>query len=190
MQLTAETSPETARDDRLTTIELICADLARAKGQSPPRTLTTTLRLLLGSGLAIRSVATIGFRLAHRAGRVSPLAGSALKAITHAITGADLDYRATIGPGFNLPHPTGVVISAGTVAGKRCTLHQGVTLGSQPEGSPRLGNDVNLAPGARVVGNIILGSNVHVGSNSVVTHSFPEGHVTLVGIPAAPIKRD
>jgi serine O-acetyltransferase len=173
----------------LTTFDLICTDLARAKGQAPPPNRWAALRLLLASTPAIKSLATIGFRLSHRAGRLSPLAGSALKALTHAITGADLDYRATVGPGFHLPHPTGVVISADTVVGERCTLHQGVTLGSRPEGSPSLGDDVNLAPGARVIGPIVLGDEVHVGSNAVVTRSFEDGHVTLVGIPAAPLAR-
>jgi serine O-acetyltransferase len=32
----------------------------------------------------------------------------------------------------------------------------------------------------------VLGDNVAVGANAVVNKSFPEGNVTLVGIPARP----
>lgn len=167
----------------LAALDVIGADLARTRGRKPP-TDTLELLALLTAIPTAKAVAVLGFRLAHAAGRRLPLLGAAIKQLTQIVTGCDIDYRATIGPGLYLPHPSGVVVAGGTVIGARCTLNQGVTLGSRPEGSPSLGDDVALAPGCRVIGPIAIGDMVQVGANSVVTRSFGEGHVVLVGVPA------
>jgi serine O-acetyltransferase len=166
----------------------ILIDLARARSGPPPVGSLGAIRLLAGSLLKVRGIAVIGFRLSHFAGSRIPLAGAALKALNHVVTGADIDYRATFGPGLYLPHPTGVVVSGETKSGVRCTIHQGVTLGSKPTGSPHLGDDVNLGPGSRVIGPLVLGDGIHVAPNAVVTRSFPNGHVVLAGTPASVLR--
>jgi serine O-acetyltransferase len=67
---------------------------------------------------------------------------------------------------------------------------QGVTIGSNavtagdgPEGSPVLGDDVFVGPGAAIYGPVELGDRVQVGANAVVTSSFGDD-VVVAGVPA------
>ncbi|WP_195210840.1 hypothetical protein [Bacteroides faecis] len=41
-----------------------------------------------------------------------------------------------------------------------------------------------LSTGAKITGGEVLGDHIVVAANSVVTKSFPEGKVLLVGMPA------
>src|ERR1700734_953899 len=122
--------------------------------------------------LTVRGLATVGVRLAHAAGKRNAGAGIALKQLTQMITGADIDYRAEIGPGLRLLHPGSVVIASDAVIGDRCTIHSCVTIGSSLEGAPKIGDSCDLAPGCRVIGAITLGNRVRVYPNAVVTQSF------------------
>ena len=157
-----------------------------------------------GSGAVLRAAArnvpTVRFlavallRLAQGAGARAGLLGSLVKQLNHVLTGADLAYQARIGPGLVLYHPTGVVIGPGCRVGARATLMQAVTLGSDevvagPEGSgsPRIGDDVFVGPGAAVFGDVVLGDRVQVGANSVVTASFGDD-VVVAGAPARVVR--
>ena len=40
-------------------------------------------------------------------------------------------------------------------------------------GSPTIGDNVVLYPGAKVVGNVVIGDNVVIGANAVVTKDIP-----------------
>lgn len=51
------------------------------------------------------------------------------------------------------------------------------------KGSPRIGNNVIIFSGAKIVGNVVIGDNAVVGANAVVTHDIPDNAVA-VGIPA------
>jgi acetyltransferase-like isoleucine patch superfamily enzyme len=46
-----------------------------------------------------------------------------------------------------------------------------------------LGHSVTILPG------VVLGDHTTVGAGAVVTHSFPEGHCVICGVPAKIIKR-
>ena len=69
----------------------------------------------------------------------------------------------------------GVVIGETTVVGKNATIYQGVTLGGtgkdRGKRHPTLGDDVIVGAGAKVLGNIQIGSGVRVGAGSVVVQS-------------------
>jgi len=145
---------------------------------------------------AARNVPTVRFlavallRLAQALGGRVPLAGSLVKQTCHVLTGADIAYQAEIGPGLVLYHPTGVVIGPRCRVGARATIMQGVTIGSdavvvgdERAGSPVIGDDVFIGPGAAVFGAVELGDRVQVGANSVVTSSFP-ADVVIAGAPA------
>ena len=148
--------------------------------------------VLMLAGAVARHAPTVRFlavallRLAQGAGRRIGLAGSFVKQLNHLLTGCDIAYQATIGPGLVLYHPTGVVIGPGCRIGSRARLMQGgsnAVAGGGPVGSPRIGDDVFVGPGAVIVGPVELGDRVQVGANSVVTSSF--GHdVVLAGAPA------
>jgi serine O-acetyltransferase len=163
--------------------KLICADIARSHNRSVPLTLLGQTLMVIRSAPKVKSVAVILHRIAHATGSRSTTAAGAVKQLNHVVTGADIAFQAEIGPGLALLHPTGVVIASDAVIGARCTVHQGVTIGSRPAGSPRIGDDATLGPGSRIIGDVSLGDATYVAPNAVVTHSF-EGHVVLVGIPA------
>ncbi|HSH13135.1 MAG TPA: hypothetical protein VLA15_05285, partial [Desulfurivibrionaceae bacterium] len=72
------------------------------------------------------------------------------------------------------------------VLGKRCRLYQQVTLAGAPKGHdafPRLGDDVIVYPGAKIVGEGRVGNNVVIGANAVVDRPFGDD-VVLAGVPA------
>lgn len=168
----------------LSTWWTICEDIARAWGRDVPDTPLRRYMMVMSSAATVRGFATIGFRISHAAGRRSPLAGAILKQINQVITGCDIAHEAKIGPGLCMWHPGAVVISSEAVIGKRFTIHSSVTLGGSPEGAPQLGDDVNIAPGARVLGPIKTGNRVRIGANAVVTRSFEGNGVVLAGVPA------
>lgn len=107
--------------------------------------------------------------------------------------GIYISPKASIGVGLELPHPTGIVIGGGVTIGKNCIIYQQVTFGgarlgdAQRDFYPSIGDNVVLFAGAKILGNISIGSNCIVGANSVVIKDVPEGS-TVVGIPGRVIK--
>jgi len=58
----------------------------------------------------------------------------------------------------------------------------GAAYGGNYPGVPKIGDNVYIAPGAKLIGGITIGNNVAIGANSVVTKSIPDNAV-VVGIP-------
>jgi len=82
----------------------------------------------------------------------------------------------------------GVVLHAECVIGDRVLIGQGVTIGgSFGSGVPKISSDVWIGPGARIFGDIRVGSNCVIGANSVVTKNIPDNCV-VGGVPAKIIK--
>lgn len=92
---------------------------------------------------------------------------------------------ARIGAGLRLPHPMGIIIAPNTTIGADCDLYADVrlVLGHGCKQGPTIGDGVLLGDGAKVVGNIHVGTGSVIGVSSVVTRNIPD-HVTAVGIPA------
>ena len=86
--------------------------------------------------------------------------------------------------GFEMAHLGSVIINAGTKIGKNAKLHPGVCVGANHEKAPKIGDNVYLGPGAKVFGDIVLGDNIQVGANAVVTKSCTKNGAILVGVPA------
>jgi serine O-acetyltransferase len=142
----------------------------------------------------VRFAAVLLFRAAQAAGARFGPAGSLLKQANHVLTGCDIAYQAQVGPGLVLYHPTGVVIGPGCRIGARATIMQGVTLGSDAVaggsgGSPAVGDDVFVGPGAALFGPIEIGDRVRIGANSVVSSSFGSD-VVIAGAPARVLRDD
>jgi len=112
-----------------------------------------------------------------------------LSRLSIAITGAEIEFNAQIGPGMFVSHPVGIVVGRGTVIGSGVTLFQGVTFGVKswhPDAItkfPRVGNKCYFFTGAAVLGDVTIGDNCIVGAHAVVTGDLPEGSLAL-GIPA------
>ncbi len=104
-----------------------------------------------------------------------------------ALTFVDIHPGAQIGQGVFIDHATGVVIGETTVIGNNVVIYQQVTLGgvslSKGKRHPTIEDDVVIGAGAKVLGNITIGSNSKVGANSVVIRDVPPGS-TAVGVPA------
>lgn len=84
--------------------------------------------------------------------------------------------RARVGPGLCLVHPHDVRIAPDCRIGKNCLIYHEVTLGSGPvPGVPRVGDDVTIYPGAKVLGGIFIGDAARVGANAVAVRSLPAG---------------
>lgn len=66
--------------------------------------------------------------------------------------------------------------------GNYCSFNAGVILGNNGSDlKPELGNNVILAPGAKIFGNVKIGDNVFVAANSIVTKDIPNNSV-VVGV--------
>jgi serine O-acetyltransferase len=163
---------------------------ANALGLPERPRLSDLVRAAARHGPTVRFLAVALFRTAQGAGRYAPVVGSAVKQLNHVLTGCDLAYQAQIGPGLVLYHPTGVVIGPHCRIGARARIMQGATIGSdavvvvdREPGSPTIGDDVFIGPGAGVFGPVELGNRVQVGANAVVTSSF-RSDVVVGGIPA------
>ena len=104
--------------------------------------------------------------------------------ITRWLTGIEIHPGARIGKRVVIDHGMGVVIGETAEIGDDVLLYHGVTLGgkSLKEGKrhPTVGNNVIIGAGAKLIGPIVIGDNVKIGANAVITKDVPEGN-TAVG---------
>lgn len=90
------------------------------------------------------------------------------------------------GPGLALVHYGTIVINSNSKVGKNCRMHAGVNIGASggEKGAPLIGDNVYIAPGAKIYGNISIPNNTAIGANAVVNKSFQEENTVIAGIPA------
>ena len=85
-----------------------------------------------------------------------------------------------IGAGLKLIHPTNVMIGGGVKIGEDCLIFHDVTLGTgQIPGNPKIGSNVDIYPGARILGGITIGDRSMIGANCVVTRDVPPDSIFL-----------
>ncbi len=110
-----------------------------------------------------------------------------LSSIGQALTFVDIHPGAQIGRRVFIDHATGVVIGETTIIGNDVMIYQQVTLGgvslSKGKRHPTIEDNVIIGAGAKVLGNITIGTNAKVGANSVVIRDVPPNS-TAVGVPA------
>jgi serine O-acetyltransferase len=108
------------------------------------------------------------------------------------MTGVEIHPAAVIGRRFFIDHGMGIIVGETAIIGDDVLLYQGVTLGGTGKESgkrhPTLGDRVVVGAGAKVLGNITIGSDTRIGANSVVLSSVP-AHSTVVGIPGRVVRR-
>jgi serine O-acetyltransferase len=91
------------------------------------------------------------------------------------------------GPGLAIAHRGTIVVNANTRVGANCRLHVCVNIGAGAGSggkAPRIGDNCYIAPGAKIFGPIVIGNDTAIGANAVVNKSFPDGGVTIAGVPA------
>ena len=92
------------------------------------------------------------------------------------------------GPGLAIWHYGSILVHPKARIGANAQINAGCVIGKNDKGeAPVIGANLKCQPGAKICGNIVLGDNVRVGLNAVVTHSFPDGNCVLVGVPARPL---
>ena len=185
-----------------TLFQAIRSDVRRELGFLKRRTpLTATWVILFGKGLHIMYVYRL-FSWAYRAlvknkatwRLIKPLFEVAYRVtafFVYNFKGIEIPYQATIGPGLRLVHPYSIILAPQTSIGENCTIFHDVSCGVNHldrSGYPRIGDNVVLYPGARVIGNVAVGSTVIVGANSVVVRDIPSNSIA-VGAPAEAKKK-
>ena len=100
-------------------------------------------------------------------------------------TGISIPAQVQIGKGLRIHHFGGIIIHSETVIGDNCTLYHDVTCGDLGGwgGAPRIGNNIIIGAGAKLLGDIEVGDDCRIGANAVVRKSVPAGCVA-VGVPA------
>lgn len=104
----------------------------------------------------------------------------------------DISYRAEIGPGLYLGHPTNILIGP-TKIGKNCSLTHNVTIGwgvgSQKPGIPVIGDNVWIGPGSVLTGGIEIGNGVTISAGSIVNKNIPD-RCLVAGNPGRLVLKD
>lgn len=120
-----------------------------------------------------------------------PLVPVVCKALIFLIFNSVVPYTTRIGKGSRFAYGCiGVVLHARAVIGERVIIGQGVTVGRKlsPHGVPKIGSDVYISAGSRILGGITVGDNVIIGANSVVVTDIPPNCIAA-GAPARVIRK-
>ena len=157
-----------------------------ATWDSPPS------RVLLVGLLRLPLYPRIGAVVTYRAAswcwdhRLKPLA-LWLQSTSIRSAGAEIHPASRIGPGFSIIHSVGIVIGHQVVVGDNLVIYQQVTLGhtGTGDGQPRIGNNVRIGAGAKVLGPVTIGDGAWIGANAVVLGDVPPG-VVATGVWRGP----
>ncbi len=103
--------------------------------------------------------------------------------------GVVLPRDTVIGDDLLILHGASIRVHPEAVLGDRVCLMHEVTIGMNTGpgglrvGAPRIGNDVFIGAGAKVLGAITVGDGALIAANSLVVTDVPAG-ATVVGVPA------
>lgn len=112
--------------------------------------------------------------------------------ISRTLTGIEIHPGAKIGKRLVIDHGVGCVIGETAIIGDDCVIFHGVTLGGlkfeRVKRHPTVGNRVLIGAGAKVLGPILIGDDVKIGANAVVTKSVETG-LTIVAPLSVELKK-
>ena len=106
----------------------------------------------------------------------------------------ELHWNVRVGKGLRLEHGHATVVNGSAIIGSNCVIRHLTTIGNKQlkDGSfslaPQLGNNVDIGANVSIIGAIVIGDNVIIGTGAVVTKSVPAG-CTIVGNPARILHR-
>jgi serine O-acetyltransferase len=102
----------------------------------------------------------------------------------------DIHPAAKIGKGIFLDHASSFVCGETATIGDNVSILHEVTLGGSGKNCgdrhPKVGKNVLIGAGAKLLGNIKIGDGAKIGAGSVVLTDVPP-HTTFVGVPAKQI---
>ena len=91
--------------------------------------------------------------------------------------------------GLSIAHFGSIVVANHAKIGENCRIHECVTIGAT-NGSCRaaiIGDNVFIASGAKIIGDITISDDVAIGANAVVVSSIEEKGTSWGGVPARKI---
>lgn len=93
------------------------------------------------------------------------------------------------GPGLTIPHYGPIVVHPRAIIGANCRIHTCTNIGESGgvAGAPVIGDNVYIAPGVKIYGNIQIASNIAFAANAAVCKSFLNEHKLVGGVPAKEI---
>lgn len=105
----------------------------------------------------------------------------------------DISGRTKIGWGFKIYHPYGIFVNEDAEIGENFVCRGQVTIGNKGDksannGSPKIGNNVDVGVGAKIIGPIKIDDGCVIGTNAVVVKDS-EANSLLVGVPAKNIRK-
>ncbi len=102
----------------------------------------------------------------------------------------DIHPAAVFGAGIMLDHADGLVAGETSRVGNGCSILHGVTLGGtgkdHKDRHPKIGENVLIGAGAKILGNITVGDGARIASGSVVLKDVM-ANCTVAGVPAKPV---
>lgn len=111
--------------------------------------------------------------------------GRLISQLCRFLTGIEIHPGAIIGKRLFIDHGMGIVIGETAEIGDDCIIYHGSTLGGTGKDKgkrhPTIKNNCMIGAGSKILGPIIIGNNVKVGSNAVVFENI-EDNTTVVGI--------
>lgn len=86
----------------------------------------------------------------------------------------------------NLPHgPNGIIVGYDAIIGSNCTVFHQVTVSW---GGVKIGDNVLIGAGAKILPRVHIGDNVKIGANCVVVEDIPDGATVVLQKPRIIIK--
>ncbi len=112
--------------------------------------------------------------------------------MNHYRNSIEINPTASLGEGVKIPHPYAVVIGGSTIIEDNCIIMSCVTFGSNSakykDGYPKLMTSCYVGTGAKIIGELEIGSKSIIGANCVVTKSF-DSNSTIIGVPGKLAKK-
>lgn len=102
------------------------------------------------------------------------------------IYNSSIPFQARIGKGTVFAYGgIGVIIHKKAIIGKNVVIGSSVVIGGKKGQSilPQIGDNVYLATGSKILGEVKIGNNVTIGANAVVLIDVPD-NATAAGVPA------
>lgn len=115
-----------------------------------------------------------------------------IKALIYLIHSSSVSYQTEIGENCKFLYGgIGCVIGKETKIGNHVIIGTNVLTGgrSNKPGMPVIGDNVYIATGAKILGNIKIGNNVIIGANAVVICDVPS-NCSVGGVPARILKEN
>ncbi len=114
--------------------------------------------------------------------------------ISIVLNSIEISPKAKLAKSVVISHGLGTVIGQGVTIGDNVWIRQNVTIGQKYSEIdslniyPTIKNNVQIGSGAVILGDIVVGENVIIGANSVVTKSIPDNCI-VAGVPCKIIRK-